>query len=50
MEQIRQAASDEAVFRIEGRFDQPAAIRLRQRVMASVTVLVSDEKSLQEWP
>jgi anti-anti-sigma regulatory factor len=34
MDQIREAASEEAVFRIEGRFDQPAAIRLRQRVMA----------------
>jgi anti-anti-sigma regulatory factor len=34
MERIRETASGEAVFRIEGRFDQPAAIRLRQRVMA----------------
>lgn len=34
MEPTREAVSGEAVFRIEGRFDQPAAIRLRQRVMA----------------
>ena len=34
MERIREAPSGEAVFRIEGRLDQPAAIRLRQRVMA----------------
>ncbi len=34
MERIGETASEEAVFRIEGRFDQPAAIRLRQRVMA----------------
>jgi anti-anti-sigma regulatory factor len=37
MKQIGEAASEEAVFRVEGRFDQPAAIRLRQRVSAEET-------------
>jgi anti-anti-sigma regulatory factor len=37
MEPIGRAASTEAVFRIEGTFDPPAAIRLRQRVMAEET-------------
>jgi anti-anti-sigma regulatory factor len=33
MAEIREAAHEEAVFRIEGRFDQDAALRLRQRLL-----------------
>ncbi len=36
-DQITEAVAGETVFRIEGRFDQPAAIRLRQLVMAEET-------------
>jgi hypothetical protein len=37
MERIGETASEEAVFRIEGRFDQPAA-----------TVLISNEETLED--
>jgi anti-anti-sigma regulatory factor len=37
MKPLREAASQEAVFRFEGRFDQPMAIRLRHLVMAEET-------------
>ncbi len=37
MERIRNAGSEEVVFRIEGRFDQTAANRLRQCLLADET-------------
>jgi len=37
MERIRNAGSEEVVFRIDGRFDQTAANRLRQCLLADET-------------
>jgi len=49
MERIRNAGSEEVVFRIDGRFDQTVANRLRQCLLADETRFVSCSISESKW-